>query len=161
MDDYLTKPFSRAELLALLRRWLPAAEAGDAAPAPALPREIAPPAALDRDVLQSLRALAPQRGDEVLANVLTTYLECAPAQVRSIAAAVAAGDVEAVSGEAHRLKSSSMSVGATRVAALARELEARAREDRLGVAASLARSLEGEWERAREALQLELEKVAS
>jgi HPt (histidine-containing phosphotransfer) domain-containing protein len=107
MDAYLTKPVLLHVLEEALQRWLP----------PAAPT--APPQALDIGVLQSLV------GDDacVLRDFLTEYRTCAQQDAAALRAAAAAGDGLRVSGIAHRLKSSSRSVGALALGELCAALE--------------------------------------
>jgi HPt (histidine-containing phosphotransfer) domain-containing protein len=60
-------------------------------------------------------------------DIVDTYLGDAPAQVAGMQAALAAGDLGTLGRHAHTLKGNSLSVGATTLAAIARDLEERAR----------------------------------
>jgi HPt (histidine-containing phosphotransfer) domain-containing protein len=99
---------------------------------------IVEPALVDRAVLDAL--LADVGGDaEFVAELVQTYLGDAPSNLRDIEAAIAAGDSAALVRPAHTLKSSSASVGAMRLSAIARSLEAAGREGRaVGLEAELA-----------------------
>ena len=162
MDDYLSKPFTSTQLLLTLSRWLPTTSKSDAAPAPPGAQEaiVAPSAAapaesepaLDPRALDAIRALNPARADLLVSRVVDAFLRSAPEQVAALARAAAVGDAEALRREAHSLKSSSANLGALRLAALAREIEARGRERRLGDGALLCEQAARELERVREAL---------
>jgi len=106
MDAYLTKPVALAELRETLERCLPAA-------APQLPR------ILDIGVLQALV------GDDadLTRDFLTDYRACAREEAAALRAAAAAGDRQGVTAIAHRLKSSSRSVGALALGELCAGLE--------------------------------------
>jgi len=105
MDAYLTKPVALAELRNTLERCLP--------PAPR------PPRALDIGVLQALV------GDDadLTRDFLTEYRACAREEAAALRAAAAAGDSKGVTAIAHRLKSSSRSVGALALGELCAGLE--------------------------------------
>ena len=156
MDDYMTKPFKRSELAAMLGRWikhtpdaagdtaLPQAAAAPAMPLrlaaqPAIPAPaiaVAAPAAYDPSAFQN--ALPPGKGvDSPLARKLMwLFINESAKLVTEIERANAAGDTPAVLHAAHSLKSSSASVGASAVSGVAKELETLARA---GNAESFAR----------------------
>ncbi len=181
MDDYLSKPFEQAQLAAILSRWLPAADdstfalsepsvpvpipdsaAGDAlATPPATARSgstTATDSLLDERVLAQIRELRQPGQPSLLSKIVGLYLDSAPALLQRLRDAVAAGDSEALRQAAHSLKSSSANLGATRLAALCRELEQRGRDRRLEDAATLVWELDRRYARVREALIAELEK---
>ncbi|HWH84698.1 MAG TPA: ATP-binding protein [Burkholderiaceae bacterium] len=112
MDAYLTKPVALAQLRDTLERCLP----------PAAPR---PPRALDIGVLQALV------GDDadVTRDFLTEFRACAREEAAALRAAAAAGDPKGVTAIAHRLKSSSRSVGALALGELCASLEAHGQAD--------------------------------
>ena len=84
------------------------------------------PATLDPGALD--RLLEMTGGDPAfLDELLETFIVDARAQVDALEAAVAAGAIDALVRPAHSLKSNSATVGATRLAELARTLEADAR----------------------------------
>jgi HPt (histidine-containing phosphotransfer) domain-containing protein len=60
-------------------------------------------------------------------EIVETYLRDAPEQVAGMRAALAAGDLVTLGRHAHTLKGNSLSVGAPALAAIARDLEERAR----------------------------------
>lgn len=174
MDDYLSKPFEQAQLAAILDRWLPAVHNLAAAPAapdaaasdpmatPPAPLPPSPPtptnSPLDERALAQIRGL--QRPDlpNVLSRIVGLYLDSSPALLQQLRDAVAAGDGEALRQAAHSFKSSSANLGATRLAALCKELEQRGRERRLDDVAVLLQEVDRHYERVREALILEKEK---
>ncbi|CAN5584211.1 hypothetical protein BH23CHL7_BH23CHL7_16250 [soil metagenome] len=77
---------------------------------------------IDRAVLDEL---AHSIGDdaEFLRELVDAYLDDAPAQIASIRAGLAEGNVELVNRAAHTLKSNSATVGALSLAQMCRELE--------------------------------------
>jgi len=83
--------------------------------------------ALDQSALDNLRELDPDGSSGVYAQIIQTYLSDAASLVAQIKAAVAANDAASLTRHAHTLKSTSLSLGATRVSAVARELEAAAK----------------------------------
>ena len=124
MDEYLTKPLQLNLLKAALRKWLPR-DSGDTMPG-TMPGELyetphgAPAAAaLDLAVLKALV------GDDtpIVREFLIDYRVSADRLAGELRAARAADDVRQIGAIAHKLKSSSRSVGAVALGDLCTELE--------------------------------------
>jgi HPt (histidine-containing phosphotransfer) domain-containing protein len=94
-------------------------------------------------------------------EIADTYREDTPVQLEAIATAVEAGDAAALVAPAHTLKSSSASVGAMRVAALAQELEALARSGEVPDGTSRLDALRREYGRVEAALEARPWRAAS
>ena len=125
MDGMLAKPFTLAQLAALLARHVPAVATGPAAPAPA-PMPVAAPdgALLDEQTLANLEEL----GDgDFVARILGLYRAQAPEALADLDAALARGDAPAVARAAHGLKSMSANIGAARLKDAADAIERAAR----------------------------------
>jgi PAS domain S-box-containing protein len=122
MDDYVAKPIRVEELVGALERSRPAA-AGARGPtvAAAVPDE-APE--IDRATIERLAA---SMGGAFVAELIDTFAQDARELITTLRAALAAHDVDGLRRAAHSLKSTSESLGAARLAALARELESAAR----------------------------------
>jgi CheY-like chemotaxis protein/HPt (histidine-containing phosphotransfer) domain-containing protein len=132
MDDYLSKPFTREALAAMLGRYLRPAPAG-AHPAVARPAE--PPAAsvpgvggeppvIDTQALKPIIALARPGRPSPLVKVISLYLDAWPEQNEKLRLAVTTADAEAMWKVAHALKSSSAIVGALGLSSIFKHLEA-------------------------------------
>ena len=161
MDDYLSKPVTRAELEQCIERWKSSNLAVPAArPAPAPSRPPSPPAApagdapsaLDAGVLDELRDVLGTEVDRIVA----VYLEDAPRLIAQLQHAAASHDPIALRVAAHTLKSSSANVGATALATAARELEHGARDGTLTDPALAVARIVDEFARVRAALQATL-----
>ena len=146
MDDYLSKPFTREQLAQVLGRWLEAARPDPSAAPPAEPAT-----ALDPHGLEAIRALDPSGRSGLLAKVVGRYLEDAPARLEQMRVGIQAGDAAALAKAAHTIKSASAQLGAERLAALCKELEAMARGGSVGDA-SLLELAGKEYERVAAAL---------
>jgi two-component system sensor histidine kinase/response regulator len=113
----------------------------------------AEPAVLDKTVLAELQATT---GDDLafVRELVETYLADVPIQLEGIAGAIGADDAAALVRPAHTLKSSSATVGAMRLAAVARELEMTGRSGALdaGGRDGLERA-RAEWHAASDVLQ--------
>jgi diguanylate cyclase (GGDEF)-like protein len=159
MDDYLAKPLRLAELSGLLARWVkPAAPPPERAPAPlALALAPAEPtlAELDSGAIDALFALDDGAG-ETFRTIFTCWESSSADLLAEIKDAVAAGSAEALQAAAHPLKSSSASLGAVMVAALAQRLEQAGRSGNLAPIDRVVPRLERALDRARELLSARL-----
>lgn len=115
MDDYLTKPIRLGELVEALskvarqmQRWQSRSS-------------------IDNQVLQSFQDDVGEDAKPILAEMIDCYLEDAPKLLQAIAIAVAQKDAVALRQAAHTLKSSSATLGATKLSELCKELEATSR----------------------------------
>ena len=144
MDDFLPKPFTRRQIVDMLSRWLgslpemPAVAAvpkhagTDAAASFALQ---APPAAIDATQFAQLSDTMgeelPVLVDDFVASTGAMFHQLADPQVRA--------DAKVVARHVHTLKSSAAMIGAMRLSAQARELEAETKRGELaGLDAALA-----------------------
>jgi CheY-like chemotaxis protein/HPt (histidine-containing phosphotransfer) domain-containing protein len=152
MDDYVAKPVRIEELVSALERTprraagvapvgavaAAAEEAAAAAPGSAAsgPSEPTATDAIDRVTFDGLiRSM----GAPFVAELIDTFVEDARELTAQLPAALARRDLDAFRRAAHSLKSTSESLGATALAALARDLEALARAGSLeGVDARLS-----------------------
>ena len=120
MDEYLTKPLQLHLLKAAIRKWLPRDRgdtmAGELPGQPFSPREAL---AVDVAVLQSLVGHDPAIVHEFLAD----FRASAQRSATELQVARAADDVRQIGAIAHKLKSSSRSVGAVALGDLCAELE--------------------------------------
>lgn len=107
---------------------------------------------LDVTVLENLGASV---GDDraFLAELIETFLADGAEQVAAIRAAQVEDDPEALVRPAHTLKSSSGTVGAMRLSATGRELEALARGGKLDGADELIARVEADWRASAESLR--------
>ena len=109
MDDYLAKPLRSEDLDAVLERWVePDQPADDGGPL------------LDVGRVRGLRTEFPDMADELL----RVFSRTTPPLLGELRTAVERGDDEARRRLAHKLKGSSETVGALRMATLLKQLEA-------------------------------------
>ena len=114
MNDYLAKPFTLAQLRNIL---LPSK----------VSRSAANKVTLDHSAIEAVRQLDPDGNDRLLARLIALYRDDSSQLLADIDNAMKLGDAESVARAAHTLKSSSANLGATNVAALARQIEHSAR----------------------------------
>jgi CheY-like chemotaxis protein len=114
MNDYLAKPFTLAQLRNIL-----------------LPSKVARSAAnkvtLDNSAIEAVRQLDPDGSDRLLSRLIALYRDDSSQLLADIDNGLKTGDAEAIARAAHTLKSSSANLGATNVAAIARQIETSAR----------------------------------
>jgi signal transduction histidine kinase/CheY-like chemotaxis protein/HPt (histidine-containing phosphotransfer) domain-containing protein len=134
MDDYLSKPFGKEKLRALLERWTSQHPAVD----PRTVRPTAPPASEDAasasgEVLPSLdlgvlRGIAELDPDPAFAaDVIRAFLAASSESLAKLKDAQERSDAAAIARAAHTLKSTSGQIGAARLSSLCRMLEGSAR----------------------------------
>ncbi len=157
MDDYLTKPYSRSQLAAVLAKWLK----GQIAMAPDTEEMVEAPnphatnedAMFDPSALAAIRQLQPLDGDDIAARIVRLYETEAPKLIDRMRSAMRSADAEEVRRAAHSLKSCSGNVGALRVAKLCKELERRATVQDLSGLGDLIAALDSEYRQASVALR--------
>lgn len=128
MDDYLSKPYTLAQLEHKLRQWMPLATDQPGAETQTSTPDIAPEekksAAINRQFLKQFQELDPEGGQGLIRQILQVFQDTSGATLCQIDQAVAAGDADGLRRGAHTLKSSSANVGAETLSGLFRQLEA-------------------------------------
>jgi len=153
MDDYVSKPVDIDELRAALERC-----AGRNAPV--LPVQVNGNGnePIDVSAFERLRKDQEPGETDLVAELIDVFLKHAPAGMEALREAVSRSDPEAINGAAHRLKSGSAQLGATRMALLCSELEQLGGCSDIDGAQQLLGELEKEFDRVRSALSREREK---
>jgi signal transduction histidine kinase/CheY-like chemotaxis protein/HPt (histidine-containing phosphotransfer) domain-containing protein len=169
MDDYLSKPFMREDLAAVLDRWLPALVQSPAAierppitslsvssptriPAAGFDRE----SSIDQGALDKICALERDGAIGLLARVIGLYLQGTPPLIEQMRQAIGTNDDESLHVAAHSLKSSSANVGAMKLHGLCKELESQARRRQVVDAVGQIALIEREFKAVRTILRQEL-----
>jgi signal transduction histidine kinase/CheY-like chemotaxis protein len=157
MNDYLSKPFSFAQLSEMLRIWLPDGHARPGEESRTGPGGFAWPASLelDQNALQEIRRLQSETEPELLDRVIEAYFASAPGLLEALREAVTEEDPEALWRAAHSLKSSSAALGATGIARLCQGLEEIGRGGSAKDAQQALDALEAAYPVVREALLAE------
>ncbi len=183
MDDYLSKPFAQDQLQAILSRWLPqrGAEATpeqerstfdvrrsdpdpqtstlDPQPSNLPLGSYVEVPTIDPRAWESIRALQRPGQPDMLCKVIGKYLTSSRQLIETMRTAVPQHDAPALHRTAHSLKSCSATLGALRLAALCKEVEAMGRANVLDHIATLWDKLEAEYKLVHEALAAELDQV--
>ena len=154
MDSYISKPFDLQRLGAAIGQYLDRRQKEGtraSAPVPGPGDE-----AVDRSVLDGIRALEGGGGSALLHRVVRIFLETAPQMVNAIRSASDAGNLDALDSAAHSLKSSCFNVGAVKLAALCHEIETAARAKPPTCSATAIAAIEPEYLRVEVLLRAEL-----
>jgi HPt (histidine-containing phosphotransfer) domain-containing protein len=181
MDDYLSKPFNRDRLFAVLKRWLPSKSTTDIPVDTAWEDQTEQDQSkacqlpdggnggsnlhgevflyrfshldhLNYETLENLRSMVKEGQPNLLEKVIRIYMESSPKLMETIRHSISLGDAAAMQGAAHSLKSTSGNLGAMMLAEMCKELEAMGRAGTTDNAILLLPVLEDEYERVRKAL---------
>jgi CheY-like chemotaxis protein len=176
MDDYLSKPFSQDQMREMLGRWLSQTDHSSlqrdqtTTPSEAVPKSSAPttPAehiesssVVDYSAWTPIRMLKRPGHPDPLGKLLARYMEDSRKLVDQLRQAVASNDPATLHTVAHRLKSSSATLGAMTVAAHCKELEVLGRSHRIEGAVDHFQHLERDFEAVCSIFQATLNKETS
>jgi signal transduction histidine kinase/CheY-like chemotaxis protein/HPt (histidine-containing phosphotransfer) domain-containing protein len=160
MDDYVSKPVHIADLVAALGKCrlrqaeIVQKEAVVAAlPAEKPPLITPPPATLDVKALVDLRTMLGRQADRMLPELIEQFYADALRLLGQARQAFEKGRVEDLRIASHSLKSTSAAFGAMALSAVARELEALSRGEKLDGVAELLAKAEAEFATAKTALE--------
>jgi CheY-like chemotaxis protein/HPt (histidine-containing phosphotransfer) domain-containing protein len=172
MDGCLIKPVTLMQLRQALESWLiqdnapirSRGTAGDPESA-SVERDAAAletgPVLLDRKALDNIRAVQQAGAPNVLDKIIKIYFDNSPQLLQALRDAVAEDNAaEAIGRAAHSLKSSSANLGATRLAALCRDLEEMARDNCTTGAGAILSEIEALYPLVCESLAAECETAA-
>ena len=123
-------------------------------PCPMVPSLDPDSSVLDVSVMTAIRSLGGPDEPDVYAEVARLFLIDVPIHLSALAAAIAATDSESVWQIAHRIRGSTLEMGAVRMAPLCGEIEQAARAGSLAHAAAQAERLDREFATARTAIHL-------
>jgi CheY-like chemotaxis protein len=138
MDDHLGKPVRTVDLAATLERWL---EGGAGLPPPEDESE-----ALE-ERLEALARLGEATGENLLAQVVESFLQRGAQDLATLREALEQGDGAALAAAAHSLAGSSGILGATGLSAGCAELEELARRGDLAACEPRREPVEQAWRR--------------
>lgn len=174
MDDYVSKPFTEQQLLAVLKKWVKKSSQEAPIAGPKNPEVIGSLQKEDRQragdgnrheidhsALDSIRSLQRQGGPNVLETVINAYLADTPILLGSMKEAVKAEDRTALTRASHTLKSTSANLGAMSLSTLCRDLEMMARNGTMQQPDELIQMIEREYDSVRAILSRELQRGVS
>ncbi|MEA5618091.1 response regulator [Cronbergia sp. UHCC 0137] len=154
MDDYITKPIKVQDLVKALTQ-------GELTFNHQVPKtqEIPQPNfadAIDSQIFESLRDMAGADAGEFIPQLINTYLQETAKLLVTITLAVAQQDSIAIAQAAHKLKSSSASVGAIGLSNLSKNIESIIRLGDITNCTPILEQLNLEYEKVKIALKMEL-----
>ena len=100
---------------------------------------------VDETVIEQLATITDGQGFSVLGELLNAFLTAVPGRLEALGRASSAGDLAAVSDQAHSLTGSAASFGARRMADLCRELRLAAQQGDQDAAKGLVDALHSEF----------------
>lgn len=163
MDDYLSKPVSSQQITDMLKTWLKAKPTDSAGEKNDVVVELFKHSSHDSDKVQIDQAvfdevwgMCKQAQSGFYKRLVETYEVASSEDLKNIASAIEVADSSAVGAHAHRLKSSTASWGAVRMAELCKELEDNGKSGTLNNATELLGQIKAEhaglvnWLRSRE-----------
>lgn len=178
MDDYLTKPITMSQLEQVLIRWLPQQTPvhvhGSEETQPFIlrrsgieQRDLTQQASehegisvenaiIDQAVLAAIRALQRPNRPDIVARVVSQYIERSQEMIKRIRRAILLKDTAELFAAAHQLTSSSAQLGAVALTAACRELERMGVSRELDRADEILSNLERHYAAARAAFEREL-----
>ena len=147
MNDCINKPIRIEQIQECLLRWgEPRLERG-----PSAKKRTAPASdVIDRERIAELEEMGARAKRNVIRDLVNVYLEDLPSMTEALRDALERGDTAATRTAAHRLKGTSLNVGANALAEICRAMEMKARA---GESAGLQELLPDLLKRAREAEQ--------
>jgi PAS domain S-box-containing protein len=154
MNDYISKPIRETELLQALEkaaRQLRKDSENSPENQPQIRQE--EDRVLDAKVLESIREMADDQADEIIAHLIEEYLKIAPQHIKQIQDAIASANLDSLRQSSHTLGSSSATLGAIKFAKLCKQLENLARSGNFAEVAAPSQDLETQYEQLKNALQ--------
>jgi CheY-like chemotaxis protein len=163
MDDYVSKPFTQAQLHETIARWTgvdtdsstatPAADSPPSGGSPAAPIEASATSGgaveggpLDPSALQSIREIESSSGQPLVARVIDAYLQESPEILSQLRQVIQSGDAAKLRQLAHKWKSSNANLGAHGLAARCKRLEELGASGSTEGAPALLSELDAEYE---------------
>lgn len=154
MDDYISKPVTLTSLSEAIQRWTKTKEPLMPAPVKtSQPIEETEP--LDPHILASIRELQTEDETDFLTELIDIYLADSLALMERIRHGLIEGDLQDARKALHSLKGTSANLGVRTVAAACNELESLLNRDDLNAALDWLPKLDGQYQRACEALRAE------
>ena len=170
MDDYLSKPFTMAQLRDVILKWHQVEVDDDPIPdgsfeklADESDRFTSPVEddLLDVNTLDGIRALQSPQSPNILEQLFEIYRSTAPDLLQNLDASIEDGSCAAIREAAHSLKSSSGNIGARKIFELSAKLEDMARDEAIDGARETLAEIEQLFPRVCELLEQEVQRSAA
>jgi HPt (histidine-containing phosphotransfer) domain-containing protein len=128
MDDYISKPFMIEEIISKIKKWGPKIEMKPEAPE--VTKAAEEKTVLNRAILEHLKEISPENSNEFLREVVNMFLQQAPVIVNEIYQYCKEKRYEEMGHAAHKLKGSSVNLGAVALGEICRDVEISGRENK-------------------------------
>jgi two-component system sensor histidine kinase/response regulator len=138
MDDYLSKPFKQHDLAAVLERWASTNNEVDKAEVNDNQETIMEPSLYEARLNELQSELKPERFQQLV----NLFLQQIPQQLDELHEALAARDANTLVQASHKLKGSSATLGASRMAALCSDMQHHAEQHNVDAIVPLMEELE-------------------
>jgi len=173
MDDYLSKPFQKSQIFAILKSWAnriiflkSKAVTADVNKKnltdsqilhkkDPVEKENLDSSLINRGILIALQALQIEGEPSLLDKIINAYLDSSKILVSQMRESLAGKNIDTLQKIAHSLKSSSANVGAMNLAKMSKELEISCKNNQLNNATNLVKSIEFEFGKVKDALKKE------
>ena len=170
MDDYLSKPFTMAQLRDVILKWHQAMEGNHIAASNLIapvadeiesPASLAEDTLLDVNTLNSLRALQNPESPNILEQLLEIYRSSAPELIEKLNSSIKDECYESIRDSAHSLKSASGNIGARKIFELSARLEEMGRDKKIDGASKILSEIEQLFPKVGELLEQEIQRSAA
>ncbi len=148
MNDYISKPLRKKELLAMVDNWV-ISKSGSM---DKTDQDRSKEKIIENDAPMNFDRAVEEfgRDKEFLIKVVDGFLENVRIQIETIQQAIAIGDAEVLSREAHKIRGGAVTLTAMPLAAVAEKLEKLAKSGKLEDAGQLLAAFEEEFERLKQ-----------
>jgi PAS domain S-box-containing protein len=143
MDDFITKPVRISDLKSAITKWKGTRFSKQAN----VPEAPAGEEFLDLKVMAQLKKLGGDDGGKFFRQLVEMYIKLSPALIASIRQHLESNHPEPAGQAAHKLKGSSLNVGAVKVASLCRAIEEKCIEKNTSGISSLIEQLESDFKK--------------
>ena len=159
MNDFLSKPYTIAQLESIFTRWLPKA---DNHPPSDISQQSVNSRTENTDIaknvinmkkIDAFREYDPEGGMGMAKRLISTYIETAPQYIAQIEQSVVAGNSQDLYQAAHTIKSSAAHIGAETLTELCQQLENYGRNEQINEARALVSQARQEFDQVITALQ--------
>jgi CheY-like chemotaxis protein len=170
MDDYLSKPFTMAQLRDMILKWhhvegVDAVIADNSSTASVDEGDdsasIGEDDLLDPNILDGIRALQSPHSPNLLEQLIEIYRSTAPAMLQNLATSIQGENYDEIRELAHSLKSSSGNIGARKIFELSARLEEMGRDKEIDGASEILVEIEQMYPKVCELLDQEVQRSAA
>ncbi len=155
MDDYMSKPFTLAELGSMIEKWLSKSAATINNQLPANDAD-GPDDVLDEMIISTLKQPSQGKKESVFEKLAPIYLKYSHEAMLDVEKAFIDKDAEKFNSVLHAWKSSSANIGATQLSKKIISIEECSREDFITVTGGVIEELKNHHENAAEAIHTQL-----